>query len=114
MFRTECVRSSSKRYLRSLYIYKIRYRKRTEHTFFVCHTKKVSKKNHRFLNLSRKLQSIFPLDSGNSSREKRDSNSPESTHLYFAKNTLIFFVKFKRRIKSPRMFSNSSMYTLEI
>ncbi len=76
-----------------------------ELTFFACHAKKVTKKDHRFLNFPRKSELIFPPDSGNSACKKQASNSPESSHKSLLKINSIFFVKFKRRI-NPDSDSN--------
>jgi hypothetical protein len=47
-----------------------------ELTFFASHAKKVTKKDHRFLNFSRKSEFIFPPDSGNSACEKTVLKQP--------------------------------------
>jgi hypothetical protein len=50
------------------------------------------KKSHRFLNLSRKSELIFPPDSGNSNGEKPFSNSPESSRKSLLKTSSILAI----------------------
>ena len=66
-----------------------------ELTFFACHAKKLTKKNHRFLNLSRKSRSAFPPDSRNSVCEKQTSNRLESSHQFLLKALLFSSLNLK-------------------